>query len=101
MFGRLMNRGRPLVKCQVSLIPLRRSLGGYAVDEKAEPQTTQTDERGDYRLENVPRGPYKLFWLPSGQRQWIRRIEFKPDVVVQSRETSQIKDIRVALRTIN
>lgn len=101
VLGRLMNRGRPLVNCKVSLMPLRKTLGGYTIDARAEPQSEQTGTRGNYRFENVPRGPYKLFWLPAGQRQWIRRIEFKPDVFARTQETLRIKEIRVALRTIN
>ena len=101
VFGRLLNRRRPLVNCRVSLIPLRRTSNGYVIDGESRPQTIRTDGRGDYRFENVPRGPYKLYWLPVGQRRWIRRLEFKPDAVVRNAETTRVKTIRVALRTLN
>ena len=99
--GRLLHRGQAVSECQVSLIPLRKSFGGYEVDERAEPQKATTTADGRYRFTNVPRGSYKLFWLPKGERQWVRRIEYKPDVQVQTGEETRIKDIRTALRTLN
>ncbi len=99
--GRLLNRGRPLSNCKVSLLPLRRTASGYSLDERAEPYTGETDEDGVYRFENAASGPYKLFWLPRGQKSWIRRIEYKPDVTVRTGELSEIKEIRTALRTVN
>ena len=62
---------------------------------------TVTEADGSYRFENVPAGAYKLSWLPQGENQWIRRISLKPDVVVGGGETVNVKEIRVALRTIN
>jgi hypothetical protein len=49
----------------------------------------------------VPAGGYKLAWLPAGQNQWIRRISMQPDVKVHNGETTKLKEIRVALQTIN
>ena len=99
--GRLMNGRRPLKNCKVRLIPLRWAYFGYAVNPEIEPPIVTTDAEGYYRFEEVPAGPYKLSWLPHGTRQWIRRLEFKPDVIVHKRETSHVKTIRAALRTIN
>jgi len=99
--GRLLHRGRPVSECQVSLIPLRRSFGGYQIDESAEPQSTITTVDGSYRFDHVSRGAYKLFWLPKGEQKWVRRIEYKPDVLVQIGKTARVKDIRTALRTLN
>jgi len=99
--GRLMHRGRPVTECRVSLLPLRKSFGGYGIDERAERQSTATAADGRYHFSNVPSGAYKLFWLPKGERSWVRRIEYKPDVLVQTGEESRIKDIRTALRTLN
>jgi len=99
--GRLMHRGRPVAECRVSLIPLTKSFGGYQIDDRAEPQSSLTAADGRYRFEHVPRGAYKLFWLPKGEQSWIRRIEYKPDVVVRTGEVSRIKEIRTSLRTLN
>ena len=100
--GRLLNRSRPLVNCRISLVPLQRSgFGGYSVNGAGEPQTAVTDDRGEYRFEDIPHGRYKLFWLPQGHRRWIRRIEFRPDVVIKGAETVELKPIRVALQTVN
>ncbi|MFQ5733674.1 MAG: collagen binding domain-containing protein [Planctomycetaceae bacterium] len=99
--GRLLNRRRPLSGCRVSLIPLRRTYFGYAINRDNEPQTTATDANGRYRFESVPPGRYKLYWLPAGHKRWIRRLEIKPDVVVRKNGTAHVKTIRVALQTIN
>jgi len=50
---------------------------------------------------DVPVGAYKLTWLPAGATQWIRRIEMKPDVFVHEGQDTTVKDLRMALRTIN
>lgn len=99
--GRLLNHRRPLVDCKVALIPLRYSFFGYAVNADVAPLTTETDANGRYRFEHVPPGPYKLRWLPAGHRRWIRRLEIKPDVVVNNGSTAHAKTVRVALQTIN
>ncbi len=99
--GRLLNGRRALVECRVSLIPLRKTLGQYEVNGEREPHAAVTNEYGNYHFENVPLGPYKLFWLPKGQRRWIRRVAYRPDVVVRSNRLSEIKDIRLSLNTVN
>lgn len=99
--GRLLHRGRPVTECKVSLVPLTRSFGSYHVNENADPHSAVTSANGSYTFSNVPRGPYKLFWLPKGERQWIRRIEFRPDVVIRTGETTHVKEIRTSLRTLN
>ena len=101
VFGRLLNKRRPLANCRVTLVPLQKSYGGYTANGAVQPFTATTDGQGRYHFAGVPVGPYKLFWQPQGQGHWIRRIEFRPDVVVRNKQTSQIKDIRVALRTVN
>ncbi len=101
VYGRLSHGGRPLPECRVSLVPLQKTYGGYKVDGAKEPQSAVTDEQGNYRFEGVPAGPYKLFWMPKATNQWIRRIAFRPDVFVRNDKTSQVKEIRVSLRTIN
>lgn len=99
--GRLLHRARPVSACRVSLIPLTKSFGRYQIDASAEAQSTVTTADGSYRFDHVPRGVYKLFWLPKGEQKWVRRIEYKPDVLVQTGETTRLKDIRTALRTLN
>ncbi len=101
VYGRLLNRGRPLANCQVVMRPVSKTLGGYAFRSVAEPIRTTTDVQGVYRFQNVPPGSYKLSWLPQGTNQWIRRIAMRPDFSVRTQEATQVKDIPVALRTIN
>jgi hypothetical protein len=98
--GRLLNQGRPLVNCHVVIVPMHDAEDPHRVDER-KALTTLTDEQGVFHFEGVPAGQYKLTWLPQGQTQWIRRISMRPDVKVQSGETTRLKEIRVALQTIN
>lgn len=99
--GRLSHSGRPLANCEVALIPLRKNWTGYKLANSSEALVSRTDGNGVYRLRNVPSGPYKLKWRPAGEQSWIRRAEIRPDVNVRANEASQVKEIRVALRTIN
>jgi len=99
--GRLLNQGRPLVNCHVVIVPLQEVDGTIRMDEDRKPLTAVTNENGEFRFEDVPAGGYKLTWLPEGQRQWIRRIAMRPDVHVHNGEVTTLKEIRVALQTIN
>lgn len=99
--GRLLHKGQAVVNCQVVIVPLTKNFGSYQVDGDGEPLSTLTDERGIYDFENVPKGRYKVFWLPEGSRQWVRRIDFRPDAVVRDGKAAKVKDVRAALRTIN
>ena len=101
VYGRLSHRGLPLVDCTVALIRLKKTWGDYEVDGSVEPLWVKTSDNGVYHFADVAAGPYKLSWLPAGQRQWIRRIEFRPDVRVKNDETTWAKQIRVSLRTLN
>ncbi len=101
VYGRLSNRGRPLASCQVIIRPMTKKFTGYSFNRDVRPIRTTTDAQGVYRFENVPPGSYKLSWLPQGTNQWIRRIAMRPDLAVRVRETTRVKDVSVALRTIN
>jgi hypothetical protein len=93
--GRLLQNGVPLVNCRVVMVAMEQE------GARREPLVSLTDEQGVYRFANVPAGEYKLTWLPEGTRQWIRRIQMKPDVIVQAGQDVVVKDVRAALRTIN
>jgi len=99
--GRLLNKGHPLVNCSVVIVPLQETDGVLGVDEDRKPLSTLTDANGVFHFEGVPAGGYKLTWLPEGQRQWIRRIAMRPDVHVRYGETTVLKEIRIALQTVN
>lgn len=99
--GRLSHRGQPLVGCEVTMIPLSKSWLGYRNDRSAKPIFATTNSEGAYSFAQVPAGPYKLKWRPAGEASWIRRAETRPDVNVRTNELATIKEIRVALRTIN
>jgi hypothetical protein len=99
--GRLSHGGHPLAGCEVILIRLKKNWTGYRTTPSAQPVTTVTDSNGIYHFTAVEPGPYKLKWRPAGESDWIRRAELRPDVRVRDDESSEVKEIRVALRTIN
>lgn len=98
--GRLLQHGRPLVGCNVVIVPMHAD---GATDDNGirHPLSTTTDADGIYTFQNVPVGPYKLTWLPARATEWIRRIEMKPDVFVREGQDVTLKDIARALQTIN
>ncbi len=101
--GRLANRGKPLARFDVALMPLKKTWLGFTIDRSVEASKliAITDESGAYRFVNVPVGLYKLKWRAPGESGWIRRVELRPDVRVRMGEETEAKEIRVALRTIN
>ncbi|MFV1991021.1 MAG: carboxypeptidase-like regulatory domain-containing protein, partial [Acidimicrobiales bacterium] len=103
VYGQLSHRGRPLIGCEVVLMPLRKTWASYTAANRGEAKlfTTTTNATGVYHFASVLPGSYKLKWRPAGEESWIRRAENRPDVHVRSNETATIKEIRVALRTIN
>ncbi len=101
VYGRLLHKGGPLANCQVTITPMRKGFTGYVAEGAGKLPPVTTDNHGVYRFDNVPSGTYKLSWLPQGTNQWIRRIAMRPDLTVRTQETTQVKDIPVALRTIN
>lgn len=101
VYGRLLHQGQPLPNCRMALSSLRKGLTGYAFDRSAQPLRSVTDARGVYCFENVPAGEYMLSWLPQRTNRWIRRIKVQPDVTMRSNEVVNLKDIRIALQTVN
>lgn len=102
VYGRLSSRqGSPIVDCKVALLPLKKTWNGYTVDGSMKPMVVHTDSNGMYHFEDVPPGPYKLSWLPAGTRQWIRRIQFRPDVQVKANAVAHAKEIHHSLHTVN
>lgn len=98
--GRLLQRGNPLVNCTVVIVPMHQD-GATDDGGVRRPVSTVTDADGVYCFVNVPAGAYKITWLPAGTTQWIRRIEMKPDVFVREGEDHALRDVKMAIQTIN
>jgi hypothetical protein len=98
--GRLLQNGQPVVNCTVVIVPMHKD-GATDDGGVRQPLSTVTDAYGIFGFLNAPAGSYKLTWLPAGTNQWIRRIEMKPDVFVHEGQDTALKDVRMALRTIN
>jgi hypothetical protein len=99
--GRMLQRGHPLANCYVVIAPWPRGDQADSSVDTREPLSTITNDEGFYLFEHVPPREYKLTWLPNGAKQWIRRIAMRPDVIVHEGQDVTLKDIRMALQTIN
>jgi hypothetical protein len=99
--GRLLQKGCPVTNCHVVIVPWPKGNKSDASLDTRMPLTTMTNDEGCYCFEHVPPGEYKLTWLPDGARSWIRRIAMRPDVIVYEGQNVALKDIRMALQTIN
>ena len=95
--GRLLQKGHPLVNCYVVIVPVPKDDKADASLIGREPLTTTTNDEGVYCFEHVPAGEYKLIWLPTGSKQWIRRIAMRPDVIVHDGQDVTVKDIRMGV----
>ena len=99
--GRLLQKGYPVANCYVVIAPWPKGDKADSSLDTRVPLSTTTNDEGFYCFEHVPAGEYKLTWLPAGAKQWIRRIAMRPDVVVLEHQDVALKDIRMALQTIN
>lgn len=102
--GKIVERSKPLPDCKVKIVLLSEKgslLTGYRPDKNAPLLETVTDREGRYTFRNVPAGPYKLYWMPSREDSWIRRIQMEPDVLVVEGETARPKDVNAGLQTVN
>ena len=99
--GRLLQNGSPVTNCYVVIVPWPKGDKADSVVDTWEPLSTITDGDGRYIFEHVPAGEYKLTWLPNGTHEWIRRIAMRPDVIVHEGQDLTLKDLRMAMRTIN
>ena len=99
--GRLLQKGYPVSNCYVVIAPWPKGDKADSSLDTRVPLTTMTDDAGFYCFEHVLPGEYKLTWLPAGTQQWIRRIAMRPDVIVHEGQDVTLKDIRMALQTIN
>jgi hypothetical protein len=99
--GRLLQMGSPLANCYVVIVPWPKGDKADSSLDTREPLTAITDGEGRYYFGQVPAGEYKLTWLPNGAHEWIRRIAMRPDVIVHEGQDVTLKDIRMAMQTIN
>jgi hypothetical protein len=103
--GRMLRKGQPLLDCEVKIVMLVKakiSLSGsfYQPDMPTEYDGI-TDEEGSYHLINVAPGGYKFYWKPPTESGWIRRLEMKPDIIVEGGKTTYPKDIETFKRVLN
>jgi len=98
--GRMLFKGRPLQGCQVKIVMLDKwgLMGGVKEGVRFE---TITDENGRYHFERIPPGGYKVYWKPSAETSWIRKMKMEPDFYVEVGETCYTPDRETNVRTAN
>jgi len=86
---RPLSRGRVMiVLAKVAGLPpesrekAKAGVAGAPAGGKGDKFETETDAAGRYRFERVPPGDYLLYWMPSPETGWIRRLRDKPDLEV-------------------
>lgn len=100
--GRILARGEPFPGCKVQIIALSQAKFLFMKSvKKGQKLDTVTDEEGRYYFENVPPGDYKLYWKPSYETSWVRRLAMKPDVIVSAGKTTVANDLEISKRVLN
>ena len=97
--GKILHRGKGLVKCRVKLVRLVKTdtvAGLFKVLKEGMEFDAVTDKDGKYRLEGLPVGSYKLKWQLQGDKGWIRRLRQKPDVTVKVGEISVVRTVETS-----
>lgn len=94
--GVMLRRGLGLRACKVKLVALSGTTNRFQGYSEGEEYITVTDEKGKYRFDNLPVGPYKLKWELPGDTGWIRRLRDRPDVIVRESELSVLKPVETA-----
>ncbi|MCZ6692085.1 MAG: carboxypeptidase-like regulatory domain-containing protein [Planctomycetota bacterium] len=100
--GRLLDAGKPLQGCKVKVVRLdqERFLELFSTWRPLGKFVTVTDDAGQYTFEELPAGHYKIFWWPSWEDGWIRRIRWEPDVEVEKERTATIAPIESRRRVL-
>lgn len=93
LIGRVIRDGQPLPRCVVKIVKI--STGGWfgGKKEKEAEFTTITDEGGKYEFKNIPYGDYDVYWKPSAEESWVRRLSDKPNITVEAGQTVEFPDI--------
>ncbi len=100
--GKIVRRDGPLPNCKVQIVALtQKRVMLMKVVKRGKSLETVTDQDGYYFFDNVPPGSYKIFWKPSYEKSWIRRLDMKPDIIVSPGRTTSAKTINTKGRTLN
>lgn len=99
LHGRMLTNGKPFAGCKVKVRRLQTS--GFFINEQ-EPQVFEatTDEQGIYRFEQLPEGPYDIYWMPPGQDYWVRLLREAPTVMVGAGKEVVQPDINADMRVM-
>lgn len=100
--GRLLSNGKPYSGAPVKVRRLPTVSGGEA-DNKTSPQLfeTVTDIQGNFRFEQLPEGPYDIYWIPPQRGYWVRRLTQGPSTVIRAGQVRAVSDINTDMVVVN
>lgn len=101
--GRIFDGDNPAKDCKVKIVYIKgqsdiltKLFSGSAVSEDGQMVfETKVDKDGIYEFNGVPVGSYDLYWLPSSDGAWKRKLSEKPSVTVLPGKTVQYEDINL------
>lgn len=99
--GRMLAGGKPFVGCRVKVRRLEK-MGFFGTRAKKEPRIFDavTDEQGIYRFDQLPEGPYDIYWIPPGKNYWVRLLREEPTVVIHAGREAVQPDINADMRAL-
>lgn len=102
--GRIVRFGKPLGACRVRAVRLveeKDFLGLSSVLRPArgeEPRESVTDAEGQFRIDDLPPGLFKLYFCAAGDKNWTRRLREEPDADVKPGHVVRLKDVDLSRR---
>lgn len=99
--GRMLVDGKPYAGCRVTLRRLDTGFKGFlAAKERPQLFDAITDAQGVYRFEQLPEGPYDIYWIPPGKDYWVRLLKEGPTVVIPAGTVVQQPDINADMKVL-
>lgn len=104
--GRVVRKGAPIARCRVRAIRLVEEKDVLGLTSRLRPVRTEsppeasTCEDGNFRIDGLEPGLYKLYLCPEGEETWIRRLREAPDAVVKKGFVARLKDVDLSRRPL-
>lgn len=99
--GRLLVSGKPYSGAPVKVRRLPTT--SAKADSKTGPQLFEaiTDIQGIYRFDQLPEGPYDIYWIPPQSNYWVRRLTQGPTTVIRAGQERVVSDINTDMVVAN
>ena len=96
--GRILLQRQPFADAEIRAVRLledRSAFGSLGAVREAEEFGGRTDSEGNFRLVELPPGPYRLYVRSDPSERWIRRARARSDVVVVAGKVTVLRDVVV------